>query len=110
MIKIFFSADNILSDKKLNLFAFKFASRFLKNVYNKFILDQSQFRFTSTNSLNLLSVFEVREKQNNILKAINFLSTFFVDSNQDKSRYKNVIFLLIEISVEKIIYDCFIDS
>ena len=40
-IEIFSSTDNILLNKKLNLFALKFASRFLKIVYNKFIRDRS---------------------------------------------------------------------
>ena len=108
--KTFFSADNISSDKKFSSFAFKSASRFLENVYSKFIRDQSQSRFTSTNSLDLSSVSEVREKQLNISKAINYFSISSAGSNQNRFRFKNVILSSIEVSVEKIIYDHFIDS
>ena len=104
------SADNILSNKKFNFLAFKFSSRFLKSVYSKFIRDQNQSQFVSTNQLNLSSIFEIKEKQLNISKTINSFSIFFAGSNQDRSRSENVILSLIEISVEKIIYDHLIDS
>ena len=90
--KTFFSADNILSDRKFNFLAFKFASRFLKTIYNKFIRDRSQFQFISTNLLNLSLIFEVKDRQGlsiihkqikqfNISKVINISSIFFVNNN-----------------------------
>ena len=108
-IKTFFSANNISLNKKFSSFTFKFASRFLENVYCKFIRDQNQSRFTSTNSLNLSSISEIKEKQFNILKIINFFSIFFADSIQDRSWFESLIFSLIEILIEEIIYDHFID-
>ena len=108
--KTFSSADNISSNKKFNFFALKFESRFLKSVYSKFIRDQNQFRFTSTNSLNLSSISEVRRKQLNILKIINRFSISFIDSNQSRFWFKSVISSSTEISVEKIIYNHFIGS
>ena len=104
------STNNISPNKKLNPSALKLSSRFLKNVYNKFIRDQSQFRFASTNSLNLSSISEIREKQFNISKMINSSSISSVDNSQDRPRSENVISPSTEISVEEIIYDHLIDS
>ena len=104
------SANNISSDRKLNSSALKLSSRFLKSVYSKFIRDQSQFRFASADSLNLSSIFEIRKKQFNISEAINSSSVFFVDSNQGRPRFKNVVFPSTETSIEEIIYDHSIDS
>ena len=49
-------------------------------------------------------------KQLNISKTINIFSIFFVNNNQDKFRSESLIPSLIEFSIEKIIYDYFIDS
>ena len=104
-----FSANSTSSDKKLSPSAFKLSSRFLRSAYNKFIRDQNQSRSASANSLNLSSIFEVKEKQPNISKAINSSSIFFADSSQDRSRSESVVFSSIEASAEEIIYNHFID-
>ena len=113
-IKTFLSANNISSNKKFSFFAFKFASRLFENAYSKFIHDRNQFQFTSTNSLNLSSIFESishkQIKQFNISKTINFSSISSADNSQDRSQFKSVISSSTEVSIEKIIYNHLIDS
>ena len=60
----FFSANNISLNRKFSFLAFKLASHFFENVYNKFIRDRSQFQFTSTNSLDLSSISEMKDRRN----------------------------------------------
>ena len=114
--KTSFSMNNISLKKKLSSLAFKISSRFLKNVYNKFKRDRNQSQFTSTNSLNLSSVSEVKDRRDSsiVQKQIKQLNIFeiidFFSISEDRSRFKNVFSPSIKISAEKIIYDHFIDS
>ena len=112
----FFSTDSISSERKFSFLVFKFLSRFLRNVYNKFNRDRSRFQFTSTDSLDLSSIFRFKSrrdlsithkqiKQLNIFEVINSSSIL-----KSRSRSKNIFSPSTEISIEKIIYDYSIDS